>query len=54
MCNTYKKFCCCCCNVVTCSKVIAILGLIAGVLIMISGLLSRFGTFAAFDQLLLR
>ena len=32
MCVTYKKFCCCCCNVVTCSKVFASLGLIAGIL----------------------
>ena len=39
MCVTYERFCCCCCNVVTCSKVFAILGLIVGILIMISGFL---------------
>ena len=39
MCVTYERFCCCCCNVVTCSKVFAILGLIIGILIMISGFL---------------
>ena len=39
MCVTYERFCFCCCNVVTCSKVFAILGLIIGILIMISGFL---------------
>jgi len=52
MCITYKKFCCCCCNVVTCSKVFAIIGLIGGILNVISGFLSLAGTFATFDQLL--
>merc|ERR1711971_428495 len=51
MCITYKKFCCCCCNVVTCSKVFAIIGLIGGILNVISGFLSLAGTFATFDQL---
>ena len=32
MCITYNKFCCCCCNVVTCSNVFAIIGLIGGFL----------------------
>ena len=40
MCITYKKFCCCCCNVVTCSKVFAIFGLIGGILSVISEFLS--------------
>merc|ERR1711971_1109713 len=52
MCITYNKFCCCCCNVVTCSKVFAIIGLIGGILNVISGFLSLAGTFATFDQLL--
>ena len=49
MCITYKKFCCCCCNVVTCSKVFAIIGLIGGILNVISGFLSLAGTAATFD-----
>ena len=44
MCVTYKKFCCCCCNVVTCSKVFAILGLIVGILNVIGGFISLAGT----------
>merc|ERR1711971_1066381 len=52
MCITYNKFCCCCCNVLTCSKVFAIIGLIGGILNVISGFLSLAGTFATFDQLL--
>merc|ERR1711971_1325100 len=52
MCITYNKFCCCCCNVVTCSKVFAIIGLIGGILNVISGFLSLAGIFATFDQLL--
>jgi len=43
MCVTYKKFCCCCCNVVTCSKVFAIIGLIGGILSVIGGFLSLAG-----------
>ena len=43
MCITYKKFCCCCCNVVTCSKVFAILGLIGEILNVIGGFLSLAG-----------
>ena len=46
MCVTYKKFCCCCCNVVTFSKVFAILGLIAGILNVIGGFLALAGTAA--------
>ena len=52
MCITYKKFCGCCCNVVTCSKVFAIIGLIGGILNVISGFLSFAGTTAIIDQLL--
>jgi len=52
MCITYKKFCCCCCNVVTCSKVFAIIGLIGGILNVISGFLSIAGFAAIFEQLL--
>merc|ERR1711971_645809 len=52
MCITYNKFCCCCCNVVTCSKVFAIIGLIGGILNVIFGFLSLAGTAAIFDQLL--
>ena len=51
MCITYKKFCCCCCNVVTCSKVFAIIGLIGGILNLISAFLSLVGNAAIFDQL---
>ena len=51
MCITYEKFCCGC-NVVTCSKVFAIIGLIGGILNVISGFLSLAGTFPTFDQLL--
>jgi len=54
MCVTYKKFCCCCCNVVTCSKVFAILGLIGAILNVISGFLALAGTAAVFNQLLNR
>ena len=35
----YKKFGCCCCSVITCSKVIASLGLIGGVYNLVSGIL---------------
>jgi len=57
MCITYKKFCCCCCNVVTCSKVFAIIGLIGGILNVISGFLCTYTSFAGtvdqlFDRLL--
>ena len=48
MCITYEKFCCGC-NVVTCSKVFAIIGLIGGILNVISGSLSLAGTDATFD-----
>lgn len=40
---TYKKFCCCCCNVVTCAKVFAILGLIAGAIHLVYTLLAALG-----------
>lgn len=40
---TYKRFCCCCCNVVTCAKIIAILGLIAGVFNIVYALLGALG-----------
>ena len=50
MCITYNKFCCCCCNVVTCSKVFAIIGLIVGILNVIPGFLSFAGA-AAFLEL---
>ena len=43
MCVTYERFCHCCCNVVTCSKVFAILGLIIGILIIVSGILQLTG-----------
>ena len=46
MCVTYKSFCCGCCNVVTFSKVFAILGLIAGILNVIGGFLALSGTTA--------
>lgn len=47
MCN-YEKFCCCCCNVVTCSKIVAILGLIAGVINLVYALMGALGVgFAA-------
>ena len=52
MCVIYERFCCYCCNVVTCSKVFAIIGLIGGILNVISGFLSLAGTAAIFDQLL--
>merc|ERR1711935_536442 len=54
MCITYKKFCCCCCNVVTCSKVFAILGLIGGILNMISAFLSLARAAVFYNQLLAR
>merc|ERR1711936_1140040 len=45
---TYEKFCCCCCNVVTCSKIVAILGLIAGVFNLVYALMGALGvSFAA-------
>jgi len=45
---TYEKFCCCCCNVVTCSKIVAILGLIAGVINLVYALMGALGvSFAA-------
>lgn len=40
---TYKRFCCCCCNVVTCAKIIAILGLIAGAINLVYAVLAVLG-----------
>merc|ERR1712228_1168677 len=54
MCVTYKKFCCCCCNVVTCSKVFAIIGLIVGILSVISGFLSLAGAATFYVRWLVR
>ena len=54
MCVTYKKFCCCCCNVVTCSKVHAILGLIVEILSVISEFLSLTGTATFFGEQLIQ
>jgi len=40
---TYKKFCCCCCSVITCSKIVAILGLVAGCMNLVYAILGAMG-----------